>query len=1037
MLLNSNCSEVMKRYFVCLMAACSVFAGCKDLGTGNLEVESSSANIEKIKLSVEITSGETADVKSILPEDTIEDKVTEITLASYDEDGFLVDTQYYTDVGEVVIYLSRSGPNTLYALANMGDMTGSMPREAKDIGNLCYELDTYSAIAKKGMPMCCSMEASVSMKKPVIRLVRLLAKVRMRILHTSLSSASSSFLYAYNLCNVSAYVRQANRRLYPFSPAGSRALSSEDIMTESDYNPDLNDREEARKHYTDSEMGPGPGFFQDTTIVFYVPENMQGKLLPVNADPMEKTGDRLKDINGKDYSGLCTYLELNTMKVAAGSGTSGTVTYRCYLGGDTTTDFNVERNGRYDVVLDLTPEGFSLDNWKVVRGDDWTDVRILRFLNDSYQIFPGGNKDVFVYYHRSAGGQTNSEYRPDDWVYSFDDKAMADAGISYSLNSSLKQSPDSKMNFCFTFKASSSARKGAGFPLTVMSRDGALVDHSMIYVSDPGQVSAEWTYVPSYVSQCGEVTLKGMSADVPVNVNLSDSRIAKVTSLGGNRFKVVATAPGSTVLTFTGSDGLQTYSQTLSVNAPLLRLGSESIALDPDGKPAVLGYRYVDFREQELTNVDNDAFRKYLFPVISGDPYFSAQSGYDAMNLMISRLKDDAGNQIDAGTGYDLAVTAKDCLGCGTLILKAYVVDPFDGVGVMDYGRIDDYTLMTQPGVPVRISGKFKDKAADNARHEYEAPVPAADPSYLKAELRPRWKNGFSNDNQVFSLSYLQNNAFGTGASFVLVQNTVGAQTKHGAGKHDFILSVINRHSGESLEHVCGSLDVYVHAVMGARAEFGHQECDFRPQGADPSSLSFAGVYNRVAGRDVFSVASGKKIYYMDVKTEFLADVNGVYVFDRLLAASASGSDVMDAQKVLLPSVADGQTVADTRMLYSVNGTDGQRIVIASEDAGRRRGVGTMLYRALYLKTSDSVHSDDELKEWFFGVDVNGEANKKFSACYEARDVKSGKSVDKSNDWHFTPSSYPGYVDSEGKGYHVIHFLDVICPETCGWINLL
>ena len=289
----------------------------------------------------------------------------------------------------------------------------------------------------------------------------------------------------------------------------------------------------------------------------------------------------------------------------------------------------------------------------------------------------------------------------------------------------------------------------------------------------------------------------------------------------------------------------------------------------------------------------------------------------------------------------------------------------------------------------------------------------------------------------MFSLSYLQNSAFGTGASFVLVQNTVGAQTKHGAGKHDFILSVINRHSGESLEHVCGSLDVYVHAVMGARAEFGHQECDFRPQGADPSSLSFAGVYNRVAGRDVFSVVSGKKIYYMDVKTEFLADVNGVYVFDRLLAASSSGSDVMDAQKVLLPSVVDGQTVADTRMLYSVNGTDGQRIMIASEDPGRRRGAGTMLYRALYLKTSDSVHSDDELKEWFFGVDVNGEANKKFSACYEAREVKNGKSVDKSNDWHFAPSSYPGYVDSEGKGYHVIHFLDVICPETCGWINLL
>jgi hypothetical protein len=39
--------------------------------------------------------------------------------------------------------------------------------------------------------------------------------------------------------------------------------------------------------------------------------------------------------------------------------------------------------------------------------------------------------------------------------------------------------------------------------------------------------------------------------------------------------------------------------------------------------------------------------------------------------------------------------------------------------------------------------------------------------------------------------------------------------------------------------------------------------------------------------------------------------------------------------------------------------------------------------------------------------------------------------------YYFSPSSCGEYVDKQGRGYHVIHFLEEISPETCGWINLL
>lgn len=981
-------------------------------------------------------------VRSILPADEIEDKLTDITIAAYDENGALVDVQYYTDLSDLRLYVSKSGDNDLFALANMGDMTSEMPSDLEDVADVSYVIESFSEVGRKGIPMCGTLKASVSAHDPEIRLVRLFAKVNLRILHTSLDNSSSINPYAFNLCNRSLYVRQANRRLFPFAPSGSRALYESDIMAESDYNPDLNDK---TVHSDKSLLGPGPGYWQDTTVVMYVPENIQGVLLPANEDPLAKVEERISDLNGRDYSGLCTYVELNAWKEGLGSGLSGGITYRFYLGADNVTDFSVERNGRYDVTLDLTQESFGIDSWKVVKGDDWSDTRSLEFIGDSYVIYPGTTRDVFVHYSALKGVGHDSQAKPSEWVYSFDDAGMSAAGITYTCNPSvLKPSPASANDICFSFTASSTAEVGAAFPLTVSLKDGSHTRHSLIYVAEPGDLTPVWEGMPLYVAQYGIVTLDGVSdLSLPVTVSVSDPSLIECTEIDDDTFKVTALRPGEVDITFTGNGGTQTCSTRLKISAPLLDVTTGAVAMNPDGAPVMLDYSYLDVRGERLSGFDEEAFRKYLLPTVSDNEYFTTSVTSDKVTVMVGQLYDAEGKLINTGSAYDLTLKAADCAGSGSQKLQAYVIDPFDDIVQKHYGRIDDYTLFSLDGVDERLREHFAAAMLANASFDYEAPSPHADKAYVRAGLEPVWKGNFSNANETYAISFdPDDERYSTGASFLVRQCAVASDTRHSAGLHEVVLYVVNRHSGEKIGHVCGHVGIYVHTALGARAEFGSQTCNYKPAGSEASVPCFADVYNQIAGSLKFSPESGSRIYYMDVSAEFVTDVSRTFVYERLLVGARTGSNAYDATSVLLPKVSDGQTDANTRLLYSVDGSGGYRLLVAGEDYGVRKGVGIMLYRALRLQTYDYTPSRSDLNNWFLGLSVNNVANSVFSPCYDVHDLLKSKDmnlnkVSRNLPYHFAPSDHPDKVDDDGKGYHVIHFLEEVAPETGGWINLL
>jgi hypothetical protein len=125
-----------------------------------------------------------------------------------------------------------------------------------------------------------------------------------------------------------------------------------------------------------------------------------------------------------------------------------------------------------------------------------------------------------------------------------------------------------------------------------------------------------------------------------------------------------------------------------------------------------------------------------------------------------------------------------------------------------------------------------------------------------------------------------------------------------------------------------------------------------------------------------------------------------------------------------------------------MNGSD-SRISVAGEKYGQRKGIGRVIYRALLQSTYNGVLSDYDLKMHFFGYQSHtGNGTVAMAPCYTLHDLNRGSDFQNNKvisrmPYYFSPSSCATYVDDQGRGYHVIHFLEEISPGTYGWINLL
>ena len=1022
------------RGFAGLLAAMLLAACVRE--SAHLEKRMSAAEgLIPVKVSTSITGEEPGHAtRSILDEDSIETLVTGVTLASYSAEGKLIDVCHYQDgVPDMELWVNAAGGNTIYALVNMGDMTGRFPVDEREVEKMTYRLATFDEVALSGIPMCGKAVHVGADDLPVmVDVERLFAKVRIRILHTMLEGAGSG-LYAYNLCNESIYMRQANSLLCPFGPQGSRAARRDDVWEESDYNPDLNDRDAYHGSLPVSQLGPGPGYFQDTTLVFYLPENNQGALLPDNEYPAAKVYDSISLIDGVPYGDLCTYVELNARRENTGNGYSGDLTYRFYLGCDNTSDFSLKRNSVYDVILNLSERNMLSDCWEVTRGENWKDTRVLKFLEGPYVIYQGQSEKVMVHYHKATSGVTSSQPLPDDWSMELDEEALEMAGLSYVFDPDVLVKGENGMSdFCLEFHASADAPVGSVLPLKIVSWDGGLIDHSTVTVARLGVMTAGWDIPPKYVSQYGMVTARGVpDSKKPVSLNCDVDGKVEVERVNDTTFRVVARSAGCVTLAFSNADGSQRCETELDVMPPRLEVTPGVINLNPDGGFQRLSYAYLDNDGNRLENVDRQVCEEVLWPVVTGSEYIISESSEGRLDVGIGRLSSD-GVSLVPGNMYNVEVRARGCSQVNVCSRVFHVEDPFKSIVSMDdYGRIDDYTLFSLPGVEQSVRDCYEDRIwADDGR-AIPAPVPEASSECVSAEMRPVWKDGYSSDNEVYMLDQTLEAGVRCWRIRVCAPD-VG--TCHSAGLHDVVLSVRNRHSGECWEKICGTMQIYVHTMLGATASFGYE----RGYKAAADGRTMAQVYNSLAGREIYRPDS--YMYYMDVRMDYLTPVDGVRLLSVLRSSAMSNTNSYDSLYLIQPSSDDGHIDAATDLLYSVMSDDPARISLG-EPYGVRSGIGNILYRAFKMKNCTAPKSDSEIKADFLGYDGRT-VSYMYRPRYSIHDVSLGYDdesnvVDVGKEYGFSPSSFASCVDSHGDGYYVIHFLDKEVPDVAGWTDLL
>lgn len=273
----------------------------------------------------------------------IENMVSGIKLAVYDETGALEATAYVESDWSSGISLSLNGAvaHNVYALVNMGDV--DVPYYEDEVADFTYYIEDYETMNAVGLPMAGDTSVKAGEVSGIISLKRLMARLDLSLSGEEVKYNSIKSVTLYNW----------NRKLSPFAEGGSKA---EDVST------DIGQEEEGMFDETPD--------WQDAVFSLYVPENMQGDLLEVNEDPSLKSPTGLSIYGYGGMEDLCTYVEVtvNADPEGYGYGISGELSYRFFLGSDTTSNFDVERNTVYALSLILSWDGqFLEDDWIVDR----------------------------------------------------------------------------------------------------------------------------------------------------------------------------------------------------------------------------------------------------------------------------------------------------------------------------------------------------------------------------------------------------------------------------------------------------------------------------------------------------------------------------------------------------------------------------------------------------------------------------------------------------------------------------------------------
>ena len=286
--------------------------------------------------------------------DRFENKVNTATLAAYNSSGEKVSDGYFVNDSNQTLLIDGmplddllEGVYTVYALINMGDMRSSFPASIGSSfeSGFTYTITDYDALSTMGIPMAGKLviNADDVNASTAIPVKRLMAKVSVEM-----TVNWPGRIKALRVGNM-------NKVLKPYyfdaatPTAGSAAGSASDLIA-------------IQSATVDSSVEDYAEF------TFFVPENRKGVIAGVT-DSSDKSHDNAA-VTMKD---LATYIEVEV----EGTHPSmvGKITYRSYLGSNSTSDFDVRRNCRYTWRIGYEKDGMYNDDWKHENDLNWSEYR--------------------------------------------------------------------------------------------------------------------------------------------------------------------------------------------------------------------------------------------------------------------------------------------------------------------------------------------------------------------------------------------------------------------------------------------------------------------------------------------------------------------------------------------------------------------------------------------------------------------------------------------------------------------------------------
>ena len=395
------------------------------------------------------TSEPEAQVKSSLFDDNDMSKLNNVVIYGIDDvtrQWKRVFLQTTASKASTTLSFQTGHPVTFYALGNMGDVEIPVTGDG-DLNpeSFVYLIPNAADLRTSGIPMAAKLSlpaeeftassfspsdvpfgtGKVGEKAVSIKLDRLMAKVVVSINKTGLTAGAETAVLESEYVRV----RQANRRMRPFHPAGSAALSTSDLFSG------------AYEVFDIQDFSTGGEYdMTHADIVLYIPENRQGFI--AGEDYYSSTATDI-GVQGS----LCTYIEYEGYKNGNEDGVYGNVSYRGLLGNSSldSDDFSVCRNTLYTASLSLTWNGlvWTADGWRI-DASDITDGRRLRFLDEngnetSYlKIHRKGTGDIYAYFSID-GGITGAMGRKDANSYPFGWKLLFDGTVLSGHDSSSEQ----------------------------------------------------------------------------------------------------------------------------------------------------------------------------------------------------------------------------------------------------------------------------------------------------------------------------------------------------------------------------------------------------------------------------------------------------------------------------------------------------------------------------------------------------------------------------------------------------------------------